>query len=61
VEEKSVNSPEVLPGETNAMKKCPHRNERLITISSEVDVRFIALFSPFGRTQDPDCEVGEVT
>jgi hypothetical protein len=41
----------VLPGEINAMKNLVQGNERLATMSGEVNVIFIALLSPFGRTQ----------
>ena len=41
----------VLPGKINAMKNCEHCNWGLITLSSEVNVRFIVLLSLFDRTQ----------
>ena len=43
----------VLPGEINAMKNCAGCNERLAALPGEVDVRFIALPSPFDRAQGP--------
>ena len=43
----------VLPGEVNAMKNLVHCNYGLAKMSGEVNVRFIALLSPFDRTQGP--------
>ena len=43
----------VLSGEINAMENCAGSNEGLDILSSEVDVRFIALLSPFDRAQGP--------
>jgi len=43
----------VLPGEINAMKNRVLCNCGLVTMSGEVNVRFIALLSPFDRTQGP--------
>ena len=45
----------VLPGEINAMEKCAGCNQGLVTLWVEVDVRFIALLSPFDRAQGPVC------
>ena len=45
----------VLPGEINAMKNCAGCNEGLAKLSGEVDMRFIALPSPFDRAQGPVC------
>ena len=45
--------PWVLPGEINAMENCTGCNEGLATLSGKVDVRFIALLSPFDRAQGP--------
>ena len=72
VEEKSVMSPEmplrspaawVLPGEFNAMRNCARCKGGLSTLSSEVNVRFISLLSPFDCTQSPVYGVkgGQVT
>jgi hypothetical protein len=43
----------VLSGEIHAMKNCVHSNCGITSMSSEVDVRFIALLSPFGRKKGP--------
>ena len=53
----------VLPGEINAMKNCVRYSRGLATISSEVNVRFVSLLSPFDRTQGFVCggKVGLVT
>ena len=37
------------------MENCADCNEVLATLSGEVDVRFIALLSPFDRAQGPIC------
>ena len=53
----------LLPCEIKATKNCARCNEGLATTLSEVEVRFIALLSPFVRTQGPVCggKVGQVT
>ena len=43
----------VLLGEINAMINLVHCDCELATMSGEVHVRFIALLSPFDRTQGP--------
>jgi hypothetical protein len=68
---KSVKSPEihldsaalVHPGDFNAMKSCIGCKEGLGAMSSKVNVRFMALLSPFDRTRRPVCagKVGQVT
>ena len=40
----------VLPGKMNAMENCAHCNWGLTTLSGEVNVRVIVLFSLFDRT-----------
>jgi hypothetical protein len=45
-----------LPGEINAMNNRVHCDCKRPTMSSEVHVRFIALLSPFDRTQEPFIE-----
>ena len=40
----------MLPGKINAMENCAHCNRRLTTLSGEVNVRVIVLFSLFDRT-----------
>ena len=45
----------VLPGEVITMENCTGSNEGLATLSGEVDVRFIALLSPFDRAQGLVC------
>ena len=45
----------VLPGEINAMENCAGCYEGLAILSGEVDVRFIALLSPFDRAQGFVC------
>ena len=47
--------PWVLSGEINVMENCAGCNEGLPTLSGEDDMRFIALLSPFDRTQGPVC------
>ena len=72
VEGKSDKSPEishlkpaawVLPDESNVTKNYARCNEKLTAMSDEINARFTALLSPFGRTQRPVCEgkVGQVT
>ena len=41
----------VLPGKINATENCAHCNRGLTTLSGEVNVRVILLFSLFDRTQ----------
>ena len=41
------------PGELNAMNNCAHCNGELATLTSEVDVRFIALIILFERNLAP--------
>jgi hypothetical protein len=43
----------VLPGEMKSMNNLVRCNCELATMSGEVNVRFIALLSPFDRTQGP--------
>ena len=45
----------VIPGEINAMENRAGYTKGLATLSNEVDVRFIALLSPFDRAQGPVC------
>ena len=45
----------VLPGKINAMENCARCDWGLTTLSREVNVRFIALFSLFDRTQGRVC------
>jgi hypothetical protein len=47
----------VFPSEIKAMKICAGCNEGRATLSGEVDVRFIALLSPFDRAQGLVCGV----
>jgi hypothetical protein len=42
----------VLPGEINAMNNLVHCNYGFTTMPGEVNVLFIALFSPFDCTQE---------
>ena len=53
----------VLPGEINALKNCVRYSRGLDTTSSEVNVRFVSLLSPFDRTKGSVCggKVGLVT
>jgi hypothetical protein len=70
-EEKSVKSPEYqldpaaweFPGEFSAMKNCVCCNGRLAILSSDDNVPFIALLSPFGRMQRLVCggKVSQIT
>jgi len=41
----------VLPGKINAMENCAHCNRGLITLSGEVNARFIVLLSLFDHMQ----------
>ena len=64
LEEKSVKSPkipprssgEVLPGEINAIKSSVLCNGRLATMLGEVNMRFVALLSPFEQAKSPFVE-----
>ena len=53
----------LLPCEINATKNCARCNGALATTPGYVNVRFIALLSPFDRTPGPVCggKVGQVT
>ena len=53
----------VLPCEINATKNCARCNGALASTPGYVNVRFIALLSPFDRTQGPVCggKAGQVT
>jgi hypothetical protein len=46
----------VLPGEINAIKSCVLCNGRLATMLGEVNMRFVALLSPFEQAKSPFVE-----